>query len=258
MRPVLAFPFSDPKGRLFSHLQTILPDLKRHFEHAYICPPLSTWQYVDHMRELQADDFFTIFPIDREMQIGEHFVYLYQRAADAAHPDQILHLCYLDRLAFALEGQYKESFLSDVDSLSANDLPLIFQRSSEAWETHPQKYRELEGMVTKVGHYLFGRDLDYAWCHIVVCASQLRAIMPLVKNPDLSVVAEMIFYLQDKIQTRAVDWLAWEDPFILSRDPTELRNERENSLDETKKRLNYVLPMIDTLIRLSADGKNNL
>ena len=71
------------------------------------------------MRQLQADDFFTIFPIDRERQIGEHFHYLYQHAAEVAHPDQIIHLCYLDRLAFALEGDYRDAFLADIDSLSA-------------------------------------------------------------------------------------------------------------------------------------------
>ena len=250
-RPVLAFPFNDPDGTMFQHLQIILPDLKKHFERAYICPPLSTLQHHDHIQGLKADDFFTIFPIDREMQIGEHFAYLYKRAADTADPDRMIHLCYLDRLAFALEGEYRDSFLSDIDSLSAHDLPLIFQRSQIAWQTHPQNYRELEGIVTTVGRNLFGRELDYAWCHIVICADQLREIMPLVENHGLSMVAEMIFYLQDGIQTRDVDWLAWEDPFILSRDPAELKHERENSLAETKKRLNYVLPMIQTLTRLS-------
>jgi hypothetical protein len=251
MRPALAFPFSDPDGTMFHHLQTILPDLKTHFECAYICPPLSTWQQVDHLRQLQADDFFTIFPVDREMQIGEHFAYLYRCTAETADSEQIIHLCYLDRLSFALEGEYKEAFLSDIDSMSAKDLPLIFQRSQLAWDTHPQNYRDLEGMATAVGRHLFGRELDYAWCHIVIRAEQLRKIMPLVKNPDLSMVAEMIFYLQDKIQTRDVDWLAWEDPFILGRNADELKRERKNSLEETKKRLRYILPMIQTLTRLS-------
>lgn len=255
MRPALAFPFNDPNGTMFRHLQTILPDLKSHFERAYICPPLSTQQHLDHMQQLQADHFFTIFPVDIEMQMGEHFKYLYQRSAEVAPSDQMIHLCYLDRLSFALEGQYRESFLADVDSILGSDVPLIFQRSQRAWETHPQNYRDLEGMVTIVGRHLFGKELDYAWCHIVVRAGQLREVMPLVKNPDLSVVTEMIFYLQDKIQTRDVDWLAWEDPFILSRDATELKYERENSLHETKKRLKYVLPMIDTLTRLSTNGR---
>ena len=255
MQPALVFPFNDPDGRMFQHLQSILPDLKQHFEHAYLCPPLSTLKWVEHIWQWQADDFFTIFPLDVELRIGEHFAYLYQRAAHTAHPDQILHLCFLDRLAFALEGSYRDLFLVDIDSLSASDVPLIFQRSQLAWETHPKNYRDIEGIVTTVGLSLFGRELDYAWCHIVVRAGKLREIMPLVKNPDLSMVAEMIFYLQDEIRTRDVDWLAWEDPFILSRHAAELKCERESSLEETQKRLSYVLPMIETLTKLSANGR---
>jgi len=251
MRPALAFPFSDPDGRMFPHLQAILPDLKTHFERAYLCPPVSTLKHSDHIQRLQADEFFTIFSAEREMQIGEHFAYLYRRAAEAAPVDQLLHLCYLDRMAFALEGNDRDSFLSDIASLSINDVPLIFQRSETAWQTHPQNYRELEGMVTTMGRHLFDRDLDYAWCHIVVRAGQLREIMPLVKTPGLSMVAEMIVYLQDHIKTREVDWLAWEDPFIFSREASEFKREREHSLEETRKRLNYVLPMLQTLTRLS-------
>ena len=254
MQPALVFPFNDPDGRMSQHLRSILPDLKQHFEHAYLCPPLSTLKWVEHIRQWQADDFFTIFPVDVEMRIGEHFAYLYQRAANMAHPDQPLHLCFLDRLVYALETEYRSSFLADVDSLAPDDLPLIFQRSQLAWETHPQNYRDIEGIVTTVGRSLFGRELDYAWCHLVVRAGQLREIMPLVKNPDLSMVAEMIFYLQGAIHTRDVDWLAWEDPFIILRDADELKHERENSLEETQKRLSYVLPMIETLTRLSANG----
>jgi hypothetical protein len=257
MQPALAFPFNDPDGTMFHHLQTILPNLKRHFARAYICPPLSTQKHFDHIQQLQADNFFTVFPADREMQIGEHFAYLYQCAANTAPAEQILHLCYLDRLAFALEGEYRDFFLQDIDSVSTSDVPLIFQRSQGAWETHPRNYRELEAIVTTVGRNLFGRDLDYAWCHIAVRAGQLREIMPFVKNPDLSMVAEMIFYLQETIQTRAVDWLAWEDPFVLGREATALKQERENSLQETRKRLKYVLPMIEVLTRLSANGRRN-
>jgi hypothetical protein len=251
MKPSLAFPFNDPDGTMFSHLESILPDLKEHFERAYILPPLSTQRHVDHLQQLQDDDFFTIFHVDRDIQIGELFLYLYQRAGEMAHPDQILHLCYLDRLAFTLEGEYRHLFLADIDSLSVRDVPLIFQRSPLAWETHPQNYREIEGLVTTVGRHLFGQELDYAWCHIVVLASQLREIMPRVEHPGLSMVAEMIYYLQPHIQTRQVDWLAWEDPFILGREAAELKQERENSLEETHKRLSYTLPMIQMLTKFS-------
>ena len=255
MKPALAFPYTDPDGTMLPHLRAILPDLKDHFDHAYVSSPPPTLELLQQNNLLLTDDFFTIYPMDADKLIGEHFHCLYQRAAEDAHPEQALHLCYPDRMSFALEGEYRTSFLADIDSLTDSDLPLIFQRSQHAWETHPQNYRQLEGIVTTVAKNLFGKELDYGWCHIVVKARQLREIMPLVKNPDLSMVAEMIFYMQENIKTRDVDWLAWEDPFILNRDANELKLEREQSLNETNKRLTYVLPMLETLTRLSKNGR---
>jgi len=255
MRPALVFPYTDPDGRMLPHLRTILPDLKDHFDHAYVCSSPSTLELLQQNDLLLTDVFFTVYPTDGKALIGERFHYLYQRAAEDAHPEQILHLCYPDRMSLALENKYRDTFLTDVDSLTEDDLPLIFHRSQHAWETHPQNYRQLEGIVTTVAKNLFGKELDYGWCHIVVQAKQLRDVMLLVKNPDLSMVAEMVFYMQENIKTRDVDWLAWEDPFILNRDADELRHEREQSLDETNKRLKYVLPMLETLTRLSKNGR---
>ena len=220
-----------------------------------VSSPPSTFELLQQNGLLLTDDFFTVYPVDGNKLIGERFHYLYQRAAEDVHPEQMLHLCYPDRVSFALESGHRDSFLTDISSLTDDDLPFVFQRSRYAWETHPQNYRQLEGIVTTVGRNLFGSELDYGWCHIVVKAKQLREIMPLVKNPDLSMVAEMIFYMHETIKTRDVDWLAWEDPFILGRDANELRNEREQSLDETNKRLKYILPMLETLTRLSMNGR---
>ena len=240
---------------MLPHLQAILPDLKNHFDHAYVSTPPSTLNLLQQNNLILTDNFFTVYPVDGNLLVGEHFAYLYQRAAEDAPYEQALHLCYPDRMAFALEGEYHDAFLADVDALKVADLPVIFQRSQRAWETHPQNYRQLEGIVTTVGKNLFGSELDYGWCHIVVKAQQLREVMPLVKNPDLSMVAEMVFYMHDTINTRDVDWLAWEDPFILDLDPDDLKREREQSLDETNKRLKYVLPMLETLTRLSSNGR---
>ncbi|HEY5269186.1 MAG TPA: hypothetical protein VII97_02540 [Anaerolineales bacterium] len=251
MKPALAFPYHDPDSTYFPHLQAILPDLKGHFERAYVCPPLSTRHQVGIMNWLEADRFFTVLPLEKPMQVGEHFAYLYQNAAQAAPPEQALHLCYVDRLSFALETQFREQFLADVDLLTDSDLPLIFQRSPKAWATHPENYSRLEGFVTQVGENLFGRRLDYGWCHLVIHAGELRAIMSKVTHPGLSMVAEIILHLQHHVHTREVDWLAWEDPFILDRDPGELKREREGSLAETEKRLSYVLPMVDALTKFS-------
>jgi hypothetical protein len=176
-------------------------------------------------------------------------------AALAAEPDEIIHLVYEDRLSFALETDYREQFLADVDSLRLDDLPLIFHRSPAAWATHPQNYARLEGFVTKIGEQLFGKTLDYGWCHIVVRAGELREVMPKVTHLGLSMVAEMILHMQHHIHTRDVDWLAWEDPFLTGRDPLELKTEREQSVDEYEKRLSYCLPMVEALTKFALEGK---
>ena len=251
MRPALAIPYHDPDLALLPHLHTILPDLKAHFAHAYVCPPLATQKQTRIMEYLRADDFFTVFPLDADLDVGAHFAHLYQRAAEAAPDEQALHLCYVDRLSFALEGMHRASFLRDIDSVSPADLPLIFHRSPLAWQSHPQNYRDIEGMVTTVGRHLFGVELDYAWCHLVVPARQLRKIIPLVKLPNISMVAEMVYHMQADIHTREVDWLAWEDPFILQRDAADLKRERETSVEETRRRLAYALPMIEFLAKQS-------
>jgi hypothetical protein len=254
MKPVLALPYNDPDGTMLPHLNAILPDLKEHFERAYISPPLSTLEWLQQKKLLLSDDFFVVFPTATDMPVGKRFADLYGRTAAMAHPEQPVHLCYPDRLALALEGGYRESFLADITSLTDDDLPLIFQRSEHAWETHPQIYRKIEGIVTTVGKNLFGHELDYAWCHLVVKAKQLGRIIPLTTLSNISMVAEMVYYIQDEVKTRDVDWLAWEDPLVLNRDADELKREREQSLDETNKRLEYVLPMLETLTRLSKNG----
>jgi hypothetical protein len=179
--------------------------------------------------------------------VGEDFLKLYAWAAVTCQPETLLHLCFLDRVTFTLQSQYQKQFIADIQAVSAEKAPLIFQRSEVAWETHPRNYRELEQMVTRVGELLFNQSLDFAWCHLVVQAGQLQAILPHIKNPDLSMMAELVLLLKDKIHTQAVDWLAWEDPFIYTRDPQQLKQEREQSLAETQKRLAYVIPMLHLL-----------
>jgi len=256
MKPALVLPLSDPAVALFPHLQTIMPDLKAHFERAFLTIPDTTReQQPEDIRLLEGDDFFSLFSISSEAPIGDHFAFLYRQAAFAAHPKQILHLCFPDRLSFALRTRHRERFLADVDALTGEYLPLIFHRSESAWATHPQNYFELESFVTRVGQTLFGKTLDYGWCHFVIQAGQLREIIPQIKRHDLSMVAELILYVQEDVKTRVVDWLAWEDPFILGRDAGELKREREDSLEETRKRLSYVLPMAELLAKFSVNGK---
>jgi hypothetical protein len=106
-------------------------------------------------------------------------------------------------------------------------------------------------MVTLAGQWLFGVSLDFAWCHLALQAQQLGAVMPQVRRKDISMVAEMLLPLRHQARTREVDWLAWEDPFVYGCDAEQLKRERETSLEETHKRLAYVIPMLDLLYQAS-------
>ena len=189
------------------------------------------------------------------MPVGERFKGLYEFAADSSPPDQVLHLCFPDRLAFALQSEHRADFMDDVRSLDPTEPPLIYQRSERAWETHPVRYREIEDMVTHAGELLFGKSLDYAWCHIAIRAGDLRGIIAGVSEPGMPMLAEIILLLRERINTRDVDWLAWEDPFILERDPDELKSEREISRSEIHKRLSYAIPMLH-LLEMAARTEN--
>ncbi len=143
---------------------------------------------------------------------------MYQTAAEICPPASALHLCFADRLAFQVEGGYRQDFLASIAKLQPDSLPLIFQRSPAAWATHPNNYREIEAAIRMAGRWVFGKQLDFAWCHLAVEAGALREILPAVVRTDMSMMAEIVVQLIKEIKTEDVDWLAWEDPFILGRD----------------------------------------
>ncbi len=254
MQPAIVLPFHDPDGAMFPHLEAILPILEQNFQAAFLAVPESTRQrHPDYIRRLEGDPFFRLFFHADDLPVGSHFAFLYRQAAGAAPADQILHLCFIDRLAFALQPEFRAQFLADVNSLREADVPLIFQRSARAWKTHPDNYYEIETFITRMGRLLFGRDLDFAWCHLAIRADQLRAIMPRVRQSDWRMVAEMVLLILDRVGTREVDWLAWEDPFVLGREAAALKREREGSLAETRKRLAYALPMVELMTQFAQD-----
>lgn len=240
---------NDPDGLMFPHLQAITPQLKNLFARAFVSIPSETaGAQPEHVAWLATDSFFdAIVHSPTITSVGDDFLTLYARAAEASDPDQVLHLCYIDRVAFALRSTFRDDFIADMQRISQVDTPLIFQRSDAAWETHPRNYREIEQIATKVGAFLFGKSLDFAWCHLAIQAHRLQQILPHIKRRDLSMAAEFVLRLAEEVQTREVDWLAWEDPFILSRDADQLRRERENSSAEIHKRLAYVIPMLQLL-----------
>jgi hypothetical protein len=248
-------PMHDPAGALFTHLQQILPQLRELCAGAFIGvtaataaaqPGWTAW--------LAADSFFHTIMHAPGLPVGDQFRELYASAAAAYPRDTVLHLCFVDRLAFALQTEHHQAFVGDFAAVTAARTPLLFQRSAQAWVTHPTNYRELEGLLTTAGRLLFGQALDFAWCHLAVGAGQLREIMPRVRNPDLSMLAEMALLLRGTLRTQEVDWLAWEDPFIEVRPAEALKREREASRSELRKRLGYVVPSLQLLWAAETTG----
>jgi hypothetical protein len=254
MQPVIVMPLHDPSGLVLPHLEAITPQLKTVFAQAFVSITTITQErQAKYITWLEQDNFFQIHYHQTEVLVGDDFLALYAYAANACQAKQILHLCFVDRVAFALQSNYRDQFMADIQRVRQEDTPLIFQRSSAAWNTHPGNYRELEQMVTKVGQLLFKKSLDFAWCYLAVQAQQLKEALRDVRNHDLSIGAEIVLHLRDKVQTRDVDWLAWEDPFIYGRNAQQLKEERERSNRENRKRLAYVIPMLQLLYAVVDD-----
>lgn len=248
MRPAIVMPMFDPRGLYFPHLERITPQLKELFAAAYISVPLDTQHEQARFVEWAlADDFFKVLLHTTDVTVGEDFRALYVYAAESAAPAQILHLCFIDRIAYALQSEHQAQFSADMRALRAEETPLIFQRSKLAWQSHPQNYYELETMVTRVGELLLGKSLDFAWCQLAIQAAALQAILPEIHTQGISIVAKIVLPLIDVIKARDVDWLAWEDPFIENCDLQTLKKMREASVAEHCKRLNYVVPMLQHL-----------
>ena len=238
MRPNLVLPFHDPEGRFLAELAKISPDLKEYFGRAFlsISPPTATGQS-DRLRELQADPFFLLNDNQPDTQAGEHYLAGYQNAIAHSAPAQQLHLCDIDKVAYALQREHREQFIADLQSATETNGPLLFQRSATAWATYPSIYRELEWMAIRIGELHFGRYLDFAWSYLVIEAQQLQYLLPQIRSHTFGLTAEIVLLLHEQLQTQDVDWLAWEDPFILDRDAATLRAERDSDPNETHKRL---------------------
>lgn len=248
MLPILVAPLHDPKGFLFPHLWVVEPLLKDIFSRAVMSITSVTFQNNQALvTRLQADPFFSVH-LTSEAQVGNQFAGLFRQAVSESQSGQILHLCFMDRLVFILQSKHRDTFMREIQSLRLSDTPLLYSRSKFAWDTHPQNYCQIEKFSTLVGEYLFGKLLDFAWCHLAVESKLLEKALQQVHHSGLSMLAEITLGLMETLRMKDVDWLEWEDPFLLGRDAGELRSERERSRIETEKRLAYILPTIQTLL----------
>lgn len=247
--PVIVLPFHDPEGRYFPHFEAITPTLKTLFARAFVSLSPATLQaQPERINALRRDSFFELNFNEPGTLAGDHYRAAYRRAVDACLPDQVLHLCDVDKVIFVLQSAHRERFLVDLKAASQAASPVLFQRTPAAWATYPKNYREVEHLAIKVAELLFGRTIDVAWSHLVIRAGQLRDILPRLRRHDFGLLAEVVILLKDGMIAREVDWLAWEDPFIYSRRAGDLMKERESSQEETQRRLKWLRPVLQVLL----------
>jgi hypothetical protein len=152
MQPVIVMPMNDPRGVMFPQLRTIAPSLKQLFAHTVVSVSVTTQHtQAQHVAWLAADPFFRVLSQPSDLPVGQDFAALYRYAAALCPPEQVLHLCFIDRVAYALQSAYGDQFCADVQAITCQQTPLIFQRSPGAWASHPSNYRTLEQFVTQVG-----------------------------------------------------------------------------------------------------------
>jgi hypothetical protein len=249
MLPVLVAPYHDPQGVLAQHMITVTPQLKRIFALAFLgVTPLTMQTQPAFIEHLQADTFFRLTFNSPDSLAGEHHLTVYRHAVESCAPAQILHLCNLDRVAFALQTAHREAFVRDVQATSNTALPLMFLRSAAAWRTHPQAYHAVEQIATQLGLLLFKQELDFVWCHLVLQAQRLSAMLSHLKGQDLRLYAEIVLALRTELMLHPVDWLAWEDPFIWGRDPLEMKQSCDADPQYAQRRLKATQPIIQCVL----------
>jgi len=119
VKPALALPLNDPQGLMFPHLRAITPTLKSCFAQAFISVNATTQAaQSEYMAWLATDDFFKVLYHETDRVVGEDFLALYKKAAASCQAEQVIHLCFIDRVAFALQTEHREAFLADIQTLS--------------------------------------------------------------------------------------------------------------------------------------------
>lgn len=250
MRPIIVLPFHDPMALLYSHLQTALPLLKTIFTQAFISlSPTTVQKQPDIVTAFTNDPFFILNFNEPNTLPGEHYLAVYKSAVMHCAPQQSLHSCDIDKVVYALDA-FQEPFLADLAAVEARQekRPFLFQRSPAAWQTYPANYRQIEHLVIDAGKLLFKRYYDFAWSYFVLTAKQLAHLLPHIQSRDFGLLIEIVLLLRPQLETKEVDWLAWEDPFLLGRNAAELRYKRETSESETQKRLRGSLPFFQHLL----------
>lgn len=243
---ILTFPYHDPDGTYNNVFRRRLPELQSTF--SAICASTTAptaaqnASFVDELE--QAGCLVTRHQPDS--LLGEHFREALRLAVCASKEDSEIYFGFIDRVLYAFESEWKAPFLADLDA--CHQLPLVtFERTPYAWSTHPDNYREIEQMVSRMGERLLGTNIEYGLCGLSLLAQTAETLLSHSTSPAIEILGEWILLAAKHgipIATRQVDWVLWEDPYWAGVPHKQLKAEREQSAEETIRRIRMNAPFM--------------
>ncbi len=241
---IIAFPYYDPTGKYNESLRRQLATLKSAFDAIClsIVPPTAT-DNADFVRYLEDQGCFA-FHNAADTLHGGHSREALRLALDRAQPGESIFFGFLDRILFALETNFRASFLRDLKDLLSKEC-VLFERTQSAWDTHPANFREIEHMVSRMFEFMHGQQIDLMPCGFIFSRPTAEIILTQSISSSTEVWGEWVLLaLKNKIPItrQKVDWLAWKDPYWEHIEPDKLKHLRETSQQETIKRIKMNVP----------------
>ncbi len=242
---ILTFPYYDPSGRYNHAFQRQLETLQSAFD--AVCVSVASPTGKDNasfVRYLEAQGCAT-FDNPAGATIGKQSREALRLALARAQVRQPIFFGFLDRILFTLETEWRWQFLQDLKVYRSAEF-LMFERSQAAWDTHPENYREIEQMVSRMFELFCGRSIELMPCALLLSYDAASSILSQSSSPSYEVWAEWTLLAMRSgipVTTRKVDWLAWEHPHWKGVDSTELKRCREASPDEVIKRIEMNVPV---------------
>ena len=243
---ILAIPYYDPDGRYNACFRQYKDLLLSTFE--AIClsviAPTET-RNASFLHEL-SETGCTLVQTAPEGSFGQPSRDALRCAAKDASSISPVFFGFLDRILFALDTEWRSSFLADLHAFQTHDF-CVFERSPAAWATHPSNYREVEQMITQMGHMLWGLSIEWSPGALLMSPSTVQMVLQSSVSPSFAIWGEWILLALTHhigLTQKSVDWLTWEDPYWEQTDVQALKHRRESSQDETRRRIAWNTPIL--------------
>jgi len=243
---ILAFPYHDPRGMYNEAFRRRLPELQSAFSALCISTTaLAAAQNTAFVDELEQVGCF-VTRHQPDSPLGEHFREALRLAVRASGEDTGIYFGFIDRILYAFESEWKAPFLADLQA--CQKLPLVtFERTPYAWSTHPDNYREIEQMVSRMGEWLFGTNIEFGLCGLSLQAKTAETLLAHSTSPSIEILGEWILLAAKHgipIAAKQVDWVLWEDPYWEGIPPQQFKAKREQSAEETIRRIRMNTPFM--------------